>query len=203
MTRKVTGSSKTLYRILWCAAAPARTEWLFNNLRIRHALHASRLSLLASGSTSNEALHHELNGWFKQTQRIHQATLALKLHAMLHMKQRVHSTALYSPASKQIPSGFVLIRMLGRELWSGILWTRWCSALGNSKAELRLVKDRRAQVERLADWVRKRPSAPPSVHKVIKRTPFKLIHRDGLVRAGVRNTIFKPMYRMTGKQSRK
>ena len=80
--KKVTGSNKPLYKVLWSAAAPARIEWYLNATRVRHSMHQGKVSLLPSGTTSNEALHAEINGWFRQTQQIHQATLTLKLNAM-------------------------------------------------------------------------------------------------------------------------
>ena len=50
------------------ACNETRLEWYFNNLRIRHAMRPTRLALLPSGTGSNEALHAEINGWFRQTQ---------------------------------------------------------------------------------------------------------------------------------------
>jgi hypothetical protein len=54
--------------ILWCAAAPQRIEWYLNNTRQRHLMRIEQLSLLPAGTTSNEALHAEINNWFRQTQ---------------------------------------------------------------------------------------------------------------------------------------
>ena len=57
--RKVTGSNKEVAKVLWSAAAPERLEWLFNNLRIWHAMTPLQRALLPSGTASNEALHAE------------------------------------------------------------------------------------------------------------------------------------------------
>ena len=38
MDRKVTGANQRVGHVLWCAADPDRTEWLFNNLRWRHSV---------------------------------------------------------------------------------------------------------------------------------------------------------------------
>jgi len=54
-----------LYRISWCATAPARVEWLYNNIGVRHSTQRSKLSLLASGTSPNESPHREMNVWFK------------------------------------------------------------------------------------------------------------------------------------------
>ena len=37
MRRKVTGANVSIHHILWCACAPDRLEWLWNNLRWRHS----------------------------------------------------------------------------------------------------------------------------------------------------------------------
>ena len=57
--RKVTGSNKEVAKVLWSAAALERLEWLFNNLRIWHAMTPLQRALLPSGTASNEALHAE------------------------------------------------------------------------------------------------------------------------------------------------
>ena len=63
---------------------PDRIEWLLNNSRLRSTLPASALHLLPSGTTANEALHAELNSWFRQIQQVHRSTLQLKL-AVFHL----------------------------------------------------------------------------------------------------------------------
>lgn len=59
----------TLFRS-HCSAE--RLEWQLNNYRVRMRFRADRLSLLPSGTSSNEALHAELNNWFRQHVRLHQ-----------------------------------------------------------------------------------------------------------------------------------
>lgn len=61
MSRKVTGANRTLYQILHAAAAAPRVEWYFNCLRIRHRMPLRMQTLLASGTSSNEALHREVH----------------------------------------------------------------------------------------------------------------------------------------------
>ena len=63
VTRKAPGPNKDINKILWAACAPDRLEWLMNNLRVRHAMTASYLWFLPSGTSSNEALHAEINSW--------------------------------------------------------------------------------------------------------------------------------------------
>ena len=56
-------------------------EWLFNNLRYRQGPQPEvrMLLILPSATTSNDALHAEMNGWFRQLQALHRTTLVLKL----------------------------------------------------------------------------------------------------------------------------
>ena len=112
MRRKVTGSNKFLSRVLWNAAAPSRIDWFLNNQRIRHALPHRQLPLLPVGTTSNESLHSELNAVFRQTQRLHQTTLSLKLKILTDRKQLAHNSALYHATTKQIRSSVVLAAVL-------------------------------------------------------------------------------------------
>jgi len=71
--RKVAkGANRPLFKILHSAAAWQRLEWYFNNIRTRYLISSSRLSLLPTGTTSNESLHAEINGWFRQTVAMHQ-----------------------------------------------------------------------------------------------------------------------------------
>ncbi len=64
------GPNKLVKTLLWNAAAPHRLEFYLNNTRVRYMIAATKLSLLPSGTTSNESLHAELNNCFRQTQAI-------------------------------------------------------------------------------------------------------------------------------------
>ena len=66
------GANRALYKILHSATASGRLEWYFNNTRQRYSMSTGKLSLLASGTTSNESLHAEINGWFRSTVAMHQ-----------------------------------------------------------------------------------------------------------------------------------
>jgi hypothetical protein len=60
--RKKAGTSgKPVREVLWCAAAAARVEWYMNTARLVHQMQRSRLTLLPAGTTSNKALHAEVN----------------------------------------------------------------------------------------------------------------------------------------------
>jgi len=68
------GANRPLYKILHTAAAWQRVEWYFNNIRLKYMISPSKHGLLPVGTTSNEALHAEINGWFRQTVAMHQET---------------------------------------------------------------------------------------------------------------------------------
>ena len=69
--RKVTGQNKEVFCVLWAACAPDRSEWLFNNVRLRHNLCKQQLVFLPSGTSSNEALHTEINSWLRTCSSLH------------------------------------------------------------------------------------------------------------------------------------
>jgi hypothetical protein len=106
--KKSPGPNKTVKEILWCAAAAPRVEWYLNNTRQRYAMRTETLSLLPVGTTSNEALHAEINSWFRQTQAMHPSTLELKLKCLLTAKLMMHNAALFSPTTRQMSASMVL-----------------------------------------------------------------------------------------------
>ncbi|CAE6972000.1 unnamed protein product [Symbiodinium sp. CCMP2592] len=129
MDRVVPGPNRKVYQLLHSAAAAARTEWYFNNLRARHMIATSRLSLLPVGTTSNESLHHEINNFFRETQKIHKTTLSLKLKILQLSKQMTHNAALYHETTRQMAEAEVLARTSSREMWSSEQWQAWCDEL--------------------------------------------------------------------------
>ena len=65
--QKVTLSGATLHRLLINLTVPGKIQWLFNDTRYRHTCPAKEMTLLPSGTTSNESLHHEIKTWFRET----------------------------------------------------------------------------------------------------------------------------------------
>ena len=120
--RKVTGTSKSVRQVLWSACSPQRLEWLFNNQRVRHALSPLQRALLPSGTTSNEALHSEINSWTRSTHEVHRSTLKLKLRIFTLGKQLVHHIATCYPLARQTADGVVLARGVGAPLWTDESW---------------------------------------------------------------------------------
>ena len=93
----------------------------------------------ASPHASNERLHAEINGWFRQTQNLHPATLKLKLNILARSKLLAHNSALQSPTARQMLSSHVLARPIGCGLWAPEEWVAWAED-GRKKAELPMEK---------------------------------------------------------------
>ena len=79
VTRKLGTSTGTIGELLTRICTPSRLEWLFNFRRFLAAVPPHRRSVVATGTTTNEALHRELNNVFDDVHEIHHATLELKL----------------------------------------------------------------------------------------------------------------------------
>ena len=79
----------------------------------------------ASPHASNERLHTEINGWFRQTQNLHPATLKLKLNILALSKLLAHNSALHSPTARQMLSSHGLARRIGCGLWAPEEWVAW------------------------------------------------------------------------------
>ena len=168
----IPGPKKPVYKVLWNAAAVDRVEWMFNNIRVRHSIPISECQLLSSGTASNEALHAEINRWFKQTQMMHQSTLRLKLHVLTLAKLLSHNSAMYRPTTRQYPPGVVLARSAGCHIWTNASWIKWCSHLVHrdrvTKADVPIRDEWRQDAIKVKQHILKRPS---SHHAAIKRKP--------------------------------
>ncbi|CAJ1423131.1 unnamed protein product, partial [Effrenium voratum] len=133
LPRKLEGTKLTIGKLLFNLTAADRAEWLFNNLRFRHFLPRNVQMLMPSGTTSNEALHAELNSWFRQVQQLHRSTLQLKLRVLFLGKLLAHNMALYHPTARQMPSAHVLARRLGQSLWTKDEWSEWAAQTREAK----------------------------------------------------------------------
>ncbi|CAE7893205.1 unnamed protein product [Symbiodinium microadriaticum] len=188
MLRKVTGANKAIDQILWCAAAADRAEWLLNNLRWRHRLGLRDLTLLPCGTTSNEALHAEIKGWFAQTQQIHQSTLKLKLEILTLAKMLPHYAAAKYPTLSQATSRHIIVRLCTPSIWTPQSWLQRCDdsqRVGRiAKAKLPLAESRQSERVKVQKWNLKRPAAAEPRHR--KRTVFTLQRKSKLCRQGVR-----------------
>ena len=192
----VASANKPVYKVLWSACAPQRCAWYFNNNVVRCKMASGRLSLLPSGTTSNESLHKELNDAFRTIQHIHQATLDLKLVVISMGKQMSHYSATNFPTTRQLDSRTVLSRCAMAPWWSEASWVDHCLSLKkhatgrSSKAFLANREARSKQRALVAEALKKKPAAHAKHSK--KRTPFTLLREGSLLQAGVKRSIFKP-----------
>lgn len=184
MGRKVPGTRTTVAKILLGITTADRIEYLLNNSRFRCTLSRSELVLLPSGTTSNEALRAEMNGWFRQVQSMHRSTLQLKLEIMHLAKLLPHQLALHSPTTRQIPSSHVLA---GKRLWTPATWQSWIMEQRASgkvrRRDLELAAQKQDEVQAVREAPvggLKRPAGIPR-----KRTPFTLERKEGVKRIGV------------------
>ena len=140
--------TRKIWQLLHTATAADRTEWYFNNFRLRHSFPRQRLSLLPVGTTSNESLHHEVNCWFRETQKIHQSSLNMKLRILRLGKLVTHSAAMYHQTIRQVNQAVVLARASGHRLWSPAQWSDWCRELAQEgptqKADLPFERSRKS-----------------------------------------------------------
>ena len=102
-------------------------EWYMNCTRLRHsARFRTRLSLLASGMTSNEALHANLRKWLDGIPTMYPSTLALKLNIASLSMLWSHSTALSRPTTAQMSARTLIVRSVSaHKLFSEAEWEQW------------------------------------------------------------------------------
>ena len=143
----------------------------------------------------SEALHYEINGWFRSTAQIHRATLALKLEIMSLCKLLIHNAAMYQPTARTEPSSVVKSRVVCRQLWTAESWKAWCQELhGNSRMAKAVLPNMEAfaeQAKKLSAWIRKRPAGNALPKARLKRTAFNLVRAGNFRKGGVKSTIFK------------
>ena len=70
-----------------------------------------KAALLPFGPTTNEALHAELNKWFRGLVQLHQTTLQLKLKVFRAMKLLTHNAAAYRQTTVQMSQSTVRHRV--------------------------------------------------------------------------------------------
>lgn len=96
-------------------------------------MHPSRVSLLASGTTANEALHSEMKNAFRQTIRLHQSTMATKLRIFHFGKLLTFTAARYRPTSRQMCPGHVMARALAGDVFVQANWMLLCEERQQSR----------------------------------------------------------------------
>jgi hypothetical protein len=180
VNRKTTQQGKSLARVLYQAAGDDRVQWLFNNIRFRRVLDPRKLSLLGSGTSPNEALHAEINRWFRNNPEFYATTLGLQLKINTTGKLMAHNSALYQATLRQLPHATVLGAAACAFTIRDDSWGEWCAHLQvqdrsiPERAPLPLHQKRIATTAIIAQHstaTLRRPSAAPLRRK---RTPFTL-----------------------------
>lgn len=184
LSRKIEGTKLTVAKLLHSITAADKVEYLFNNLRYRQFLPAAVRILMPSGTTSNEALHAELNAWYHQVQQLHRSTLCLKLRVQSFGKLLSHQTALNFPTTAQLSSQMVLAGAATKPLWTKSTWLDWVKTQRDfGRKALPLQERKAAEKERIQG--RKRPAAQAETCSKRKRTAFTLQRTAGIRRSGV------------------
>jgi len=149
MARKTYVLGRSVGHILWCAAAPEKVSWLFNALIVRRSLPKTWMTLLPSGTTSNESLHAELNRWWRNSPEQFPTTLELHLRVGHLGKLLAHNSALYSPTLRQVPHDQVLALAVRGVSFGEQGWRSWCEA--GVRAEVPMFSEREELGARLAE----------------------------------------------------
>ncbi|CAE7532328.1 unnamed protein product [Symbiodinium sp. KB8] len=192
VNRKVAGANKQISKILWSACAPDRLEWPMNNLRVRHALPSSYQWSLPSGTSSNEALHAEINSWSRSINVIHGSTLGMKLKYFSYIKLLLHYLSVQYPLSHTVSASMMLSRSLHRSLWSEDDWNAWCAEQSShrvpKKAMLPLSTARQLEARLVREHVLKKPASKKQGNTNRKRrvTPLSVKRIHTLRGAGVK-----------------
>ncbi|CAK0885113.1 unnamed protein product [Prorocentrum cordatum] len=191
--------SRKLADVIANAAQHSRCEYLFNNLRMRHSLPARALPLLGSGTSPNEALHSEINKWFKNQPELYAQTLELQLGVNVIGKQMMHNSAMYAPTLRQLSSQTVAASVVCSFAISAAEWANHCASQAQEqraprKAQLPLALQRKAAEPLANKWkvdhkrmvVARKPAGQqqfirtlkrPGAAKQRKRTPFSLVRK--------------------------
>jgi hypothetical protein len=123
-------NQKPLYHVIWCAAAPDRIQYYFNNIRFRHSVPKSMLALLSSGTSSNESLHAELNTAMRnQPSALYSTTLILCLRIFSFLKMLAHNLLLYSPQLRKHSQQTILAASASNRPFDMKAWEEWCTPM--------------------------------------------------------------------------
>ena len=135
MKRKTYCQGKTTGHTLWNADDAEKVAWQWNAIIARRMMPHGWARMLGSGTASNESLHAELNGWYKNVggDGVYPQTLALHLEISRFMKLLSHGAAMYTPTLRQVRQEQVLALALAGVQWTDDAWTAWC---GHGKVAL-------------------------------------------------------------------
>ena len=179
---------RKLFLVLRTTFAPGRLEWLLNFPRYLHSLDGHEKAFLATGTTTNESLHRELNNTFDDVHGMYQATLDLKLRMFKFGKLMPVVRAMDSDMLRSIGEQMMMHRLVHSVvLWSMGEWREWCGesgvlegALNGSvikKACVPLMDQRMDHARRVRIWKKTKASMQPTLTKeqVLKRPAAAIV----------------------------
>ncbi len=177
--QKTAPDGRPLRDVLRTFAAPSRLEWLLNYRRARQHLIRKDADFLAVGTTTNEALHKELNHAFDQVHRLYKSTLHLRLRIFHLYKLIPHNRAMYGRAVRTACQQLVLHRAIDAvRPWSSTEWRRWCSALApRERAALPLAAKRKFDARLVRQARRTAMCRPAASEAVLLRRPAAALLR--------------------------
>ena len=157
-------------------------------MRCRHAVPPNALSVIGSGTSQSESLHHEINTWFRNQPELHRSTLQFQLDINCFAKLITHNAALYRPSLRQLDQRTLLCALAPRlDVPLGV-WSAWAGLLADGKAARQHKATLPLQAERL--WttaqVRKRKVA----RRTLTKKPASNVVLLNPVRKPVKRTVF-------------
>ncbi len=130
--RKSHIAGQPLRKLLWNAAHPSRIQWYANNLRALRDMGTWGAALVASGTSANEALNHEINSWFRNQPDVYASTVDLQLRVSALGKLLAHNSALYSPTTSAMTPSLVLARAVAALAQTEGDWKTYTAELANT-----------------------------------------------------------------------
>ena len=186
MARRTERKRKTVLRVILGACGYSRWASYANNIHLRSNLQSDSPFLLATGTTSNEALHNQLRNAFRQVYKVHEPVLLMKLAVFVFSKQVAWDAGRRIPSLRQLEEHPVLARVLARPLIDEELWLdREHMAHDGRKVSKASVPSRTTHlrhVARVREWLRKKPAR--KARAVIKRNVFTQRRRLHLTGGG-------------------
>ena len=136
-----------LATLLWRMCQPSKLGWLVNNLRALIAMPPEQRSMVAPGTTANEALHQRINRWARDLHTYYTTSVELDLRWFQLGALRAHNSAMYRPTITQQQEGDILI-MLSR--YDEITAAAWEGFLAQASDALPLFTRRTELMEKVA-----------------------------------------------------
>ena len=197
--KKQAPDGRRLHAILVSFAAPARLEWVLNFRRARQHIVRKDVDFLATGTTSNESLHREMNRAFDQVHAMYRETLRLRLAIFLIYKLLPHNRAQYGRGLRARRQGLMMnLCVNSMKLWTESKWRSWCRTLGKrDKASIPLAKARAKAAGLVRAHVRQRPAS--AVDSILRRPATSL---TSLQPSELRELLKRPAAELLGRGSR-